>query len=58
VISTMLPRRGLAELRAKFRAVWPLLDCCLNMQQFVSIADAQARIEAWRVDPSIRRTTS
>ena len=25
-------------------------DECLNVHQFLSIADAQARIEAWRVD--------
>jgi putative transposase len=25
-------------------------DECLNVHQFVSLADAQAKIEAWRLD--------
>jgi len=32
-----------------------LRDECLNVHQFTSIADAQARIEAWRVDYNQRR---
>jgi putative transposase len=27
-----------------------LRDACLNVHQFTSIADAQAKIDAWRVD--------
>ena len=32
-----------------------LRDECLNVHQFTSIADAQAKIEAWRVDYNQRR---
>ena len=32
-----------------------LRDECLNVHQFMSIADAQAKIEAWRVDYNQRR---
>ena len=32
-----------------------LRDECLNVHQFASIADAQARIEAWRLDYNQRR---
>jgi transposase InsO family protein len=32
-----------------------LRDDCLNVHQFASIEDAQARIEAWRVDYNQRR---
>jgi putative transposase len=28
---------------------------CLNVEQFASVADAQAKIEAWRVDYNQRR---
>ena len=35
-----------------------LRDECLNVNQFVSIADAQAKIEAWRVDYNDRRPHS
>jgi len=33
-----------------------LRDECLNVHQFASIADAQAIIEAWRVDYNQRHT--
>ena len=29
---------------------WRLRDECLNVNQFVSLADAKVKIEAWRVD--------
>ena len=32
-----------------------LRDECLNVRQFASIADAQAKIQAWRVDYNQRR---
>jgi putative transposase len=32
-----------------------LRDECLNVEQFASVADAQAKIEAWRVDYNQRR---
>ena len=32
-----------------------LRDECLNVHQFTSIADARAKIEAWRVDYNQRR---
>ena len=32
-----------------------LRDECLNVHQFTSIEDAQAKIEAWRVDYNQRR---
>jgi putative transposase len=32
-----------------------LRDECLNVHQFASIADAQAKIEAWRLDYNQRR---
>jgi len=32
-----------------------LRDECLNVEQFASITDAQAKIEAWRVDYNQRR---
>ena len=32
-----------------------LRDECLNVHQFASIADAQAKIEAWRIDYNQRR---
>ena len=32
-----------------------LRDECLNVHQFASIADAQAKIEAWRIDSNQRR---
>ena len=32
-----------------------LRDECLNVEQFTSVADAQAKIEAWRVDYNQRR---
>ena len=35
-----------------------LRDECLNVHQFTSIADAQAKIEAWRVDYNQRRPHS
>jgi putative transposase len=35
-----------------------LRDECLNVNQFISIADAQATIEAWRVNDSQRRPNS
>ena len=35
-----------------------LRDECLNVQQFVSIADAQTKIEAWRLDYNQRRPHS
>ena len=35
-----------------------LRDECLNVHQFTSLADAQARIEAWRVDYNQRRPHS
>ena len=35
-----------------------LRDECLNVHQFTSIADAQAKIEAWRVDYNTRRPHS
>ena len=35
-----------------------LCDECLNIHQFVSIADAQATIEAWRVDYNQLRSYS
>jgi putative transposase len=35
-----------------------LRDECLNVHQFASIADAQAKIEAWRVDYNQRRPHS
>ena len=35
-----------------------LRDECLNVHQFVSIEDAQAKIEAWRVDYNQRRPHS
>src|SRR5262249_1385020 len=35
-----------------------LRDECLNLHQFASIADAQAKIEAWRIDYNQRRTCS
>ena len=34
---------------------WRLRDECLNVHQFASIADAQAKIEAWRLDYNQRR---
>jgi hypothetical protein len=33
-----------------------LRDECLNLHQFASIADVQAKIEAWRLDYNQRRT--
>ena len=35
-----------------------LRDECLNVHQFTSLADAQAKIEAWRVDYNQRRPHS
>ena len=35
-----------------------LRDECLNVEQFASVADAQAKIEAWRVDYNQRRRHS
>jgi len=35
-----------------------LRDECLNVYQFASLADAQAKIEAWRVDYNQRRPHS
>lgn len=35
-----------------------LRDECLNVHQFTSIADAQAKIEAWRLDYNQRRPHS
>ena len=35
-----------------------LRDECLNVEQFASVADAQAKIEAWRVDYNQRRLHS
>ena len=35
-----------------------LRDECLNVHQFASLAEAQAIIEAWRVDYNIRRPHS
>jgi putative transposase len=35
-----------------------LRDECLNVHQFTSIADAQAKIEAWRIDDNARRPHS
>ena len=35
-----------------------LRDECLNVHQFTSIADAQEKIEAWRVDYNTRRPHS
>ena len=35
-----------------------LRDECLNVEQFASVADAQAKIEAWRVDYNQRRPHS
>ena len=35
-----------------------LRDECLNVNQFVSLADARAKIEAWRVDYNQRRPHS
>lgn len=35
-----------------------LRDECLNVQQFTSIEDAQAKIEAWRIDYNARRPHS
>ena len=32
-----------------------LRDECLNVHQFASIADAQSKIEAWRIDYNRRR---
>ncbi len=32
-----------------------LRDECLNVHQFASIEDAQAKIESWRIDYSQRR---
>lgn len=32
-----------------------LRDECLNVHQFTSIADAQAKIDAWRIDYNQRR---
>jgi putative transposase len=32
-----------------------LRDECLNVHQFASIADAQAKIEAWRLDYNLHR---
>ncbi len=32
-----------------------LRDECLNVEQFASVADAQAKIDAWRVDYNQRR---
>ena len=34
---------------------WRLRDECLNVHQFTSIADARAKIEAWRLDYNQRR---
>jgi len=34
---------------------WRLRDECLNVHQFASIADAQTKIEAWRLDYNQRR---
>ena len=33
-------------------------DECLNVHQFTSLADAQAKIEAWRIDYNQRRPHS
>jgi putative transposase len=35
-----------------------LRDECLNVHQFISLADAQAKIEAWRLDYNQRRPHS
>ena len=35
-----------------------LRDECLNVHQFESLADAQAKIEAWRIDYNQRRPHS
>ena len=35
-----------------------LRDECLNVHQFASIMDAQAKIEAWRIDYNQRRPHS
>jgi putative transposase len=35
-----------------------LRDECLNVHPFTSIADAQAKIDAWRVDDNARRPHS
>jgi len=35
-----------------------LRDECLNVHQFASMADAQAKIEAWRIDYNQRRPHS
>ncbi len=32
-----------------------LRDECLNVHQFASLADAQSKIEAWRIDYNPRR---
>ena len=32
-----------------------LRDACLNVHQFLSLADAEAKIEAWREDYNQRR---
>lgn len=35
-----------------------LRDECLNVHQFVSVDDAKAKIEAWRLDCNLRRPHS
>jgi putative transposase len=35
-----------------------LQDECLNMHQFISLADAQRNIEAWRLDYNHRRPSA
>jgi transposase InsO family protein len=45
---------GLTELRELLQ----LRDECLNVTQFLSIDDARAKIEAWRIDYNAHRPHS